>query len=174
MTTTIDGVSIKHGETHSYRHFGYKTLVTPVMLAAPYLNFPEGKIIGKMQTRHIFGKRHQQSTTFTHDRAVVGHDYDWLVREFKDNDCGGRQARLNRIPLGREYCATRTFGYLAHNPCIYGRGDVIVVTAAHPDTITTEIIRTARPTQTLPWKRESFEALINTFTIVEQKRETAR
>lgn len=173
MTTTIDGVSIKHGATHTYRHFGYKTLVTPVMLAAPYENFPKGKIIGQIQTRHIFGMRRQESATFTRDTAVLGHDYDWLVREFKDNDCGGRQARPNRIEPGREYCATRTFGYLAHNPCIYGRGDVIVVTAADTATITTEVIRTARPTQTLPWKRESFEALINTFAIVERKYETA-
>jgi hypothetical protein len=174
MTTTIDGVSIKHGETHTYRHFGHKTLVTPVMLAVPYENFREGKIIGKIQTRHIFGMRRQESATFSRDAAVLGHDYDWLVREFKDNECGGRQARLNRIQPAREYCATRTFGYLAHNPCIYERGDLILVKAADTDTITTEVSRTARPTQTLQWTRESFEALINTFAIVEQKHETAK
>jgi hypothetical protein len=144
------------------------------MLAAPHSIFAEGKIIGKIQTRHIFGKRHQQSATFTHDRAVVGHDYDWLMREFKENECGRRQARLNRIQPGREYCATRIFGYLAHNPCIYARGDLILVTAADTDTITAKVVRTGSATETLRWKRESFEALINTFAIVEQKHETAK
>jgi len=174
MTTTIDGVSIKHGATHTCRHFGYKTLVTPVMLAATYENFAEGKIIGTIQTRHIFGRRRQESVTFTRDAAVLGHDYGWLVREFKDNDCGGRQARLNRIQPGREYCATRTFGYLAHNPCIYARGDLILVTAADTDTIRAKVVRTGSATETLRWKRESFEALIDTLAIVEQKHATAQ
>ena len=169
MTIAIDDVRIKHGETHIYNHCGYKTLVTTVMLAAPYSNFPEGKIIGTIQTRHFFGTRRQESATFNHGRAVLGHDYDWMVREFKDNECGGRQARLNRIQPGREYCATRTFGYLAHNPCIYARGDLILVKEIDTNTITTDVTGTGRTTQTLQWKRESFDALINTFAIVEQK-----
>ena len=174
MTFTINGVAIKHGETHTYRHFGYETLVTPVMLASPYWIFAEGKIIGKIQTRHILGTRHHQCATFSRDAAVLGHDCDWLVREFKDNECGRRQARLNRIQPGREYCVTRTFGYLAHNPCIYARGDLILVTAADMDTITSEVSRTARATQTLQWKRESFEALLDTLAVVEQKHATAQ
>jgi len=171
MPFTIDDVSIKHGETYIYAHCGHRTLVIPVLLAAPYRNVPDGKIIGKVQTRQFFTTQRQQSATFTHDCAVLGHDYEWLVREFKENDCVGRQARLNRIQPGREYCVTRTFGYLAHHPCVYEGGVLILVKAADTETITTSVTHAARTTQTVRWKRQSFEALVDSFAIVEQEHE---
>jgi len=44
--------------------------------------------------RKKFGDRVFESATFTDHSAVQGHAYDWLIREFAENQGGERQARL--------------------------------------------------------------------------------
>jgi len=126
MTFTIQGVQLQMGETTTCRHMGYKTAVTPVLLASPLKQHPGGTVIGRVQRKEYSGKRNRaEGATFTDGCAVIGHDYDWLVREFRENQGGERQARLDRIQPGRLYSGSRLFGYPSRDHCIYEKGSAI-------------------------------------------------
>lgn len=166
---TARGVQLQMGETTTYRHAGYRTVVTPVLLASPLKQHPAGTVIGRVQRREYSGKQRRiDSATFTDRCAVIGHDYDWLVREFMENQGGERQARLDRIQTGRLYMVMRMFGYLAHDPCIYEKGTAIKIKEVSDATITTRIHRDEKWPISTSWKRESFEALASTFAIAEE------
>ena len=110
------------------------------ILASPLKQHPGGTIIGRVQRKEYSGKCNwAEGATFTDGCAVIGHDYDWLVREFRENQCGERQARLDRIQPGRLYSVARLFGYLSHAPCIYEKGTAIEITAVGSATILTRI-----------------------------------
>ena len=169
MTFTVRGVAIRHGETTDYRHRGYKTSVTPVLLAGPYKGFPAETQIGTIQSRRFTGRiRTTDSGTFTGRRAVRGHDYDWLVREFQEEQGGERKARLARIQPGRKYVISHMFGYLSHDPCIYERGDRFEVKQVTADTVVARVLRSGAPPIGTIWNRESFESLVTTFTAIEE------
>lgn len=169
MTFTIQGVQLQMGETTTYRHMGYKTAVTPVLLAFPLKQHPGGTVIGRVQRKEYSGKCNRaEGATFTDGCAVIGHDYDWLVREFRENQCGERQARLDRIQPGRLYSVARLFGYLSHDPCIYEKGTAIEITAVGSATILTRIRRGKERPVEANWNRESFESLVTLFTIIEE------
>jgi hypothetical protein len=172
MTTrsfTARGVQLQMGETTTYRHAGYRTVVTPVLLASPLKQHPVGTVIGRVQRREYSGTRRRiDNATFTDRCAVIGYDYDWLVREFMENQGGERQARLDRIQTGRLYMVMRMFGYLAHDPCIYEKGTAIEIKEVSGATITTRIHREKKRPISTCWKRESFEALASTFAIAEE------
>ena len=168
MTFTIQGVQLQMGETTTYRHMGYKTAVTPVLLASPLKQHPGGTVIGRVQRKEYSGKCNRaEGATFTDGCAVIGHDYDWLVREFRENQCGERQARLDRIQPGRLYSVARLFGYLSHDPCIYEKGTAIEITAVGSANILTRIRRGEERPGEANWNLESFESLVTLFTIIE-------
>lgn len=169
MTFTIQGVQLQMGETTTCRHMGYKTAVTPVLLASPLKQHPGGTVIGRVQRKEYSGKCNRaEEATFTDGCAVIGHDYDWLVREFRENQCGERQARLDRIQPGRLYSVARLFGYLSHDSCIYEKGTAIEITAVGSATILTRIRRSKERPVEANWNRESFESLVTLFTIIEE------
>ena len=169
MTFTIQGVQLQMGETTTYRHMGYTTTVTSVLLASPLKQHPGGTVIGRVQRKEYSGKCNRaEGATFTDECAVIGHDYDWLVREFRENQCGERQARLDRIQPGRLYSVARLFGYLSHDPCIYEKGTAIEITAVGSTTILTRIRRGKERPVEANWNRESFESLVTLFTIIEE------
>ena len=170
MTFTIQGVQLRMGETATHRHMGYKMAVTPVLLAAPLKRHPVGTEIGRVQRKEYSGKwKHAESATFTSGCAVLGHDYDWLVREFKENQGGERQARLERIQPGRLYLVMRLFGYPSHDRCIYEKGTTIEIKAVNATTITTRIRWTEDQPSEVSWKRDGFEALVTAFAIRESE-----
>jgi hypothetical protein len=169
MTFTIQGVQLQMGETTTCRHMGYKTAVTPVLLASPLKQHPGGTVIGRVQRKEYSGKRNRaEGATFTDSCVVIGHDYDWLVREFRENQCGERQARLDRIQPGRLYSVARLFGYLSHDSCIYEKGTAIEITAVGSATVLARIRRGKERPVEANWNRESFESLVTLFTIIEE------
>jgi len=169
MTFTIQGVQLQMGETTTCRHMGYKTAVTPVLLASPLKQHPGGTVIGRVQRKEYSGKCNRaEGATFTDSCAVIGHDYDWLVREFRENQCGERQARLDRIQPGRLYSVARLFGYLSHDSCIYEKGTAIEITAVGSATVLARIRRGKERPVEANWNRESFESLVTLFTIIEE------
>ena len=169
MTFTIQGVQLQMGETTTCRHMGYKTAVTPVLLASPLKQHPGGTVIGRVQRKEYSGKCNRaEEATFTDGCAVIGHDYDWLVREFRENQCGERQARLDRIQPGRLYSVARLFGYLSHDSCIYEKGTAIEITAVGSATVLARIRRGKERPVEANWNRESFESLVTLFTIIEE------
>jgi hypothetical protein len=52
---TARGVQLQMGETTTYRHAGYRTVVTPVLLASPLKQHPAGTVIGRVQRREYSG-----------------------------------------------------------------------------------------------------------------------
>ncbi len=178
MTFTVNGVQVAQGEHTVYSHRGCKTTVTPVLLAQAYRGFAPGTRIGTVQSKRFtgqmrkkFGDRVFESATFTDHSAVQGHAYDWLIREFAENQGGERQARLTRIQPGSKYSVTHMFGYMSHDPCIYDRGDQIEVVDVTDDKVVTQVTRCGAAPKTETWNRESFEAMVHTFTILEVKSE---
>ncbi len=165
-TFTVSEVSLKLGRAAIYRRPGVVTQVTPVQLAQPYCGFPAGTLLGRVQTR-TRGKLPQASATFSESSgAVLGHDYPWLVRMFKEGPCGGRQARLDRIRPGTQYQVARTFGFLAHEPCVYEEGDELTVQQAG-EPIVTLVRRKGKGKHTVLWPRTAFENCVDTFALRE-------
>ena len=165
-TFTVSEVSLKLGKAAIYRRPGVVTQVTPVQLAQPYCGFPAGTLLGRVQTR-ARGKLPQAAATFSESSgAVLGHDYHWLVRMFKEGPCGGRQARLDRIKPGAHYRVARTFGFLGHEPCVYEEGDELTVQQAG-DPIATSVRRKGKGKNTVSWPRTAFESCVDTFALRE-------
>ncbi len=163
---TVSEASLKLGTTTIYRRPGVVTRVTPVHLAQPYCGFPAGTLLGRVQTR-TQGKLPQASATFSESSgAVLGHDYHWLVRMFKEGPCGGRQARLDRINPGSQYRVARTFGFLGHQPCVYEEGDELTVQQSG-DPIATLVRRKGKGQYTVSWPRTAFESCVDTFALRE-------
>ena len=85
---TVSEVSLRLGPTAIHRRPGVVSQVTPVLLAQPYRGFAAGTLLGRVQTR-TQGKLPLPSATFSESSgAVLGHDYSWLVRMFKEGPCG--------------------------------------------------------------------------------------
>ena len=162
----VSDVSLSLGPTSIHRRPGVVTRVTPVLLAQPYRGFPAGTLLGRVQTR-AQGKFPQTAATFSESSgAVLGHDYAWLVRMFKEGPCGERQARLDRIRPEKQYTVTRMFGFLAHDPCVYERGDELTVQQGG-DNITTLVSKRGREGYSVSWPREAFESCVDTFALRE-------
>jgi hypothetical protein len=168
MRFTAQGLEIQHGKTATYRHPGSRTFVTLVELAAPFSGFPAGTRIGTVQSRQFTQGQRSQSNTFTDGCGIMGTDYDWLARQFREKQCGEEAARLARIARGMVYRVTRTFGYTSHEPCLYEEYNELQVTAADSEQVTTKVVRHRKPVSTVTWKRASFEALITCAAIVEE------
>ena len=165
-TFTVSEVSLRLGTTINYRRPGVVTRVTPVHLAQPYCGFPAGILLGRVQTR-TQGKFPQAAATFSESSgAVLGHDYSWLVRMFKEGPCGGRQARLDRIKPGSQYRVARMFGFLGHDPCVYEEGDELTVQQSG-DPIATLVRRKGKAGYTVSWPRAAFESCVETFALRE-------
>ena len=165
-TFTVSEVNLKFGATSFHLCSGVVTRVTPVVLAQPHSGWPTGTLLGRLQTR-TRGKLPQESATFSESRgAVLGHDYPWLVRMFKEGPCGERQARLNRIRPGAQYRVNRVFGFLAHDPCLYEEGDKLAVQQIG-DIILTLVSKTGKRPYSVSWPRAAFECCVGTFALVE-------
>ena len=163
---TVSEVSLRLGPTAIHRRPGVVTRVTPVLLAQPYRGFAAGTLLGRVQTR-TQGKLPLASATFSESSgAVLGHDYSWLVRMFKEGPCGERQARLNRIRPQKQYRGSRMFGFLAHDPCVYEQGDELTVQQAG-DSITTLVSKKGTKSYSVSWPRAAFESCVDTFALRE-------
>jgi hypothetical protein len=163
---TVSEVSLRLGPTAIHRRPGVVTRVTPVLLAQPYRGFAAGTPLGRVQTR-THGKLPQTAATFSESSgAVLGHDYPWLVRMFREGPCGDRQARLNRIRPGRQYRVSRMFGFLAHDPCVYEEGDELTVQQGG-DSITTLVSKKGGKRYSVSWPRAAFESCVDTFALRE-------
>jgi hypothetical protein len=165
-TFTVSEVSLRLGPTAIHRRPGVVSRVTPVLLAQPYRGFAAGTPLGRVQTR-THGKLPQTAATFSESSgAVLGHDYPWLVRMFREGPCGDRQARLNRIRPGRQYRVSRMFGFLAHDPCVYEEGDELTVQQGG-DSITTLVSKKGGKRYSVSWPRAAFESCVDTFALRE-------
>ena len=163
---TVSEVSLSLGPTSIHRRPGVVSRVTPVLLALPYRGFAAGTLLGHVQTR-THGKLPQTASTFSESSgAVLGHDYQWLVRMFKEGPCGERQARLDRIRPQRQYRVTRMFGFLGHDPCIYEEDDELTVRQSG-DSITTLVSKKGGKRYSVSWPRAAFESCVDTFALRE-------
>jgi hypothetical protein len=163
---SVSDVSLSLGPTSIHGRPGIVSRVTPVFLALPYCGFPAGTLLGRVQTR-THGKLPQTAATFSESSgAVLGHDYPWLVRMFKEGPCGERQARLDRIRPQRQYRVTRMFGFLGHDPCIYEEDDELTVRQSG-DNITTLVSKKGEKTYSVSWPRAAFESCVDTFALRE-------
>src|ERR1039458_247668 len=162
----VYAVSLSLGSTSINRRPGVVSRVTPVLLALPYRGFAAGTLLGHVQTR-THGKLPQTASTFSESSgAVLGHDYPWLVRMFKEGPCGERQARLDRIRPQRQYRVTRLFGFLGHDPCIYEEDDELTVRQSG-DNITTLVSKKGEKTYSVSWPRAAFESCVATLALRE-------
>jgi len=165
-TFSVSEVSLKLGATSLHLRSGVVTRVTPVVLALPYCGWPAGTLLGRVQAR-TRGKLPQESATFSESSgAVLGHDYPWLVRMFKEGPCGERQARLGRIRPRARYRVSRMFGFLAHDPCLYEAGVELAVQQAG-DTIVTLVSGYGKQPYSVSWPRAAFESCVETFALRE-------
>jgi len=163
---SVSEVSLKLGATSMHLRSGVVTRVTPVVLAQPYCGWPAGTLLGRVQTR-TRGTLPQESATFSESSgAVLGHDYPWLVRMFKEGPCGERHARLGRIRPRARYRVSRMFGFPAHEPCLYEAGDELAVQQVG-DTILTLVSKYGKQPSSVIWPRTAFESCVETFVLRE-------
>ena len=163
---TVCEVSLRLGTSAIHRRPGVVCRVTPIVLAQPYRGFAAGTLLGRVQTR-TQGKLPPAAATFSESSgAVLGHDYPWLVRVFKEGPCGERQARLDRIRPERQYRVTRMFGFLAHDPCVYEEGDELTVQQVG-DAISTLVSKKAIKRYSVSWPRAALESCVDTFALRE-------
>lgn len=167
MRCTVQDVVLETGGTQVHRSRDHVTQMTSLVLAQPYRTFPAGTEIGRLQTTQYFCG-FQTSASFTHGKAVTDHDRDWLVREFKEEECGERQARIDRIQPGQAYRVGRFFGYLPHEICCYEPGGVIEVMTQTDESVETKVTHPGKRPRVVRWNRKAFVALVESFALLEQ------
>ena len=150
-------IQTTYGKPIINQHFGRKTTQTPVELAQEYQGFPVGTKLGWIQSS-VWRSGHVECFTSGDNGAVIGHDVQWLVTQFLENQCGGKQRRLNQIKPGVKFVVARFFGYLPHADCIYNTGiELRIKAASNSEVVTT---RTTKGSRLVKWKRDIFENLV--------------
>ena len=167
MKVTVKDLTLTTGATKTQSFGNHSTRTTPVILAEPYRQFRAGTEIGRIQTTRYKSGR-QSSASFAHGMAVLHHDRDWLVRQFKEEECGEREARLERIRPGQVYLIRRTFGYLPHAVCCYEPGCVIKVTASNHASVETQVTHPKDKPRIVRWKSDAFRSLVESLALCER------
>lgn len=162
------GVPIAYGATtkmSSGTRPGRMVSITPVELAQDYRGYPKGTRLGTLQTWTYKGRVEGSSTCSLHGYGVLGHDTQWLVTEFKENEGGDRKARFARIQPKKAYRVAQTFGYLPHG--IYEPADTLVVQTVSEQSIVVTPVRNGVKGTRQPWDRKDFECLLETRALQE-------
>jgi len=165
MNFTAGQLQVRLGTPQTIAGFGVTTRITPVLLNQTVGTFNPGYTLGNVQSRKRGGSQVSEKITVSSRAAVLGQKFEWLAREFLEHECGGEQARLDRIQPHAIFVVRNTFGFMSHEHGIYEPGDRLLITKATSLDVHTDVFHLGRKQASVEWSRKAFDSLVKAFTI---------